>query len=418
MTVADDGVGIETALAAGDAGLHKRFCTIRDTVLEKLASRQQAREDTEAGRAHLESVHRLVDRLVPPGKLSRYQPIEKFILLMAVYLHDLGKLSPDAACGTRHHSVLGLEAVVAMHSLLAIEQPEALAVGYVVSGHGPDPIEDLPELKGIYPHGEVRIRYLASLLRLADDLDMCFTRAPRVARSLVEPSEDLSRKWNLRECVDNVQIDPETWLIRVDATPRDASEQSAVLGAVEVINARLREARPYLRATPDVGLYYAVVDTMIDDYWLTQNKAADGVAGSPQNADAVQVDFDVPENAAAVILRYDPVAIREYQTVLAPVLSAMGYKPILVDDLPTAGSLLERTFSVLQQSQLVLADLSDGGAPSVHFRLGVAMGLQRKVLTYSRTGSVIVGDLSGTDAIVYRNDSELGQKLREVLSPP
>lgn len=409
---------IERLLQELNEELYVRFGQIKATSVDQLAPRQQQVDDTGAAGFHYVSVHRIVDKLVPAAKLQNYMEIKVFVLLCAIYLHDVGKIY-SAGRGEAHHAERGLEAIVSAATELNLSEPEALAIGYVVQAHGPDPISQLPELRGISPFGEVRVPYFGSLLRLADDLDMCFTRAPVPARRLVSPDEEIVGKWDLRRCVDNVTIDPETWTIEVQTTPHTAEEYSSLLREVESINARLAEARPYLQATPDVGLYYKVLDVRTDARWL--NRLAPQKRPVNKTAREHVRDLDtvipaLPENAAVVVARQDPISNKEYTQVVAPCLKEVGYVPLLIEDIPASGPLLDRTLSVIGASKLVLANVSESAAPSIHFRLGVAAGLGKELVLYSRAQATIAGDCSGMRVLTYSSTTDLRKKLRKLLN--
>lgn len=410
---------IEQALAEQSPTLYSRYCQLCETALSDITPWQQDVRDTRAGAEHCGTVHLLLSRLTPDEKIAKYKPIEIFCLLGATWLHDIGKIREHRGIAVRHHAVESAEAVVTEAENLGLSDAEAMTVAHIIKGHGPDPIGNLPDIRGVSPYGTIRVRYFAALLRLADDLDAAFTRAPKLTRRLVEPDGGKKWKWDLRESIDNVEISPETWTIEIQATPRTENQLSAVLSQIEVINARLAESRPYLRATTDIGLYYSLIDHRLDDFWL-HKEAASGSAGDSQNEVHVDADSEsgteMPRNAVAVIIRHDPTAVGAYNNVVGPTLRDMGYSPVLIEDFVPEDTLLGRTVSVLKNSEVILADLSGGGAPSVHFRLGVAAGLGKKMLVYSRGRAPAVGDLGTVETVVFETDEDLKESLRGAIS--
>ncbi|MCL0058669.1 HD domain-containing protein [Dehalococcoidia bacterium] len=406
---------VEQLLKQVDLKLHKRFVEIKAKVIDSIAGRQQRSDDTESGEKHLRSVHELVDRLVPLNKLQNYNPIELFILLVAVYLHDIGKSLGGKVDNNTHHAITGRNAIIRAFVDLGLEEPEALAVGYLVEGHGHGEIKQLPEKTGVYPHGVIRIRYLSALLRLADDLDMCFTRAPRIACNLIQPESDIASKWILRQSIWNIEIDSESWYIEVQATPKTIADQAAVLHEIDIVNGRLADARKHLRATPDIGLYYSVVDPYIDDYWIRDALESQTQESESSPSDEQFMTVDLPDNTVCVILRYDPTSVSLYKEVVSPCLEECDFSPVLIEDLPPERTLLQRTNEVIESSKIVIVLLLNGGGPSVLFRLGVAMGLRKKIVAFTNSNTTAVGDLCGMEMSVFKDKEDLRQQLRANL---
>jgi hypothetical protein len=404
---------IEMGLRRKEQKLFQRFQAIRETVLKEIASRQQNAKDTQASGAHLESVQRILASLIPAEHVSKYNAIELFVLLVAVYLHDIGK-TQTAGKDKQHHSTVGREVLMEHAKILHLEEPEALAVGYVIEGHGPTDIARLPESKGIAPYGAIRLRPLAAILRLADDLDMTFTRASQISRSIVKPGPDIDTKWNLRQCVDNVRIEPATWFIEVQATPRNAGDMALLQREIEVVNARLLDGRRFLR---DVGLCYSVVDVSIDYCWMKDASEKTAATAGPADREVGAAKAsDARGNTAVVILRYDPASMNLYQDVIEPCLRESGLSPALIESMLPEDTILERTRRAIEDAALVVVILTGGGSPSVHFRLGVAAGLDREILAFTSSGATMIGDLCGLRTRIFDTEEELRQQLKDELS--
>jgi len=409
---------LEQLLQNLNEDLYFRFKQIKNMSLNDIAPRQQRVDDTGSAGFHYMSVHRIVDKLVPPDKLQNYKEIEVFVLLCSIYLHDIGKTCP-IDLEKHHHAERGLEAVVSAAPELRLSEPESMAIGYVIKAHGPDPLSQLPKFRGVGPFGNVRIQYFGALLRLADDLDMCFTRAPKLSRKLVKPCEEIIGKWDLRGCVENVEIAPHTWTIEIQATPHTTEEYSSLLREVESINARINESRIYLEATPDIGLYYKLLDVKTDPHWLhllaSQEKPSIKTSGIEKNGTNVVI-ATFPKNTAVVITRQDPASSKEYSEIVAPCLQKVGYVPLRIEDIPPSGSLLDRAVTVIKAGELIVANISDNAAPSIHFRLGVAAALGKEVILYSREQAAIAGDCSGMRVLTYDNAEDLKKKLMDILA--
>jgi hypothetical protein len=406
--------GCEDALRRSSPELFRRYSDIRKGFVERIAPRQQMKDDTESGAAHLKAVHANADRLIPAAKLRHLSAIELYVLLNAIYLHDIGKALAKGTLGERHHSAASADAVVDHSAEIGLEEPEALAINHVIKGHGPGiSIGKLPEAAGVNPYGSIRLRYLASVVRLADDLDMCYTRAPRIVRKVISPKPEWEPKWTLRQSVSNVIIDPQAWYLEVEAAPRNGSEHSAIVREIEIVNGRLGDARPFLRATPDIGLYYSVVDLRTDLHWLGNGSTQEQASHAPEaRVEPQAAELDLPANTVCAILRYDPASVTMYDEIVVPALTDCDCVPILIENVAPEGTLVERTLKVLRASKCVVVLLEGAGVPSVYFRLGVAMGLGKEVLGFAPSGTPSIGDLSGMRVSIFETEDDLKKQIR------
>jgi hypothetical protein len=405
---------LEGCLHEKDSKLYQRFQEIQEKIFSQVLSRQQTSDDTDGSLTHIPSVESIIGRLVPHNILDSYSSIELFVLLIAVYFHDIGRIKKSGSQAISHHAEIGRDLIVDNALELGLEQPEALAVAYIVEGHGPVDIEQLPEQKGVSPYGTIRIRYFAALLRLADDLDMSFRRAPRLARKLVEPAEKIAGKWDMRQCVDEVLIDPKKWLIEIQATPKNNQDRNLVSREIEAMNGRLFKCRRFLRSIEEIGLYYAIIELAIDPFWLKRN-AEQGESAVPIQDHEPQMQ-QIPANGVAVLLMHDSVSLDAYEKVIAPCLREAEFEPFLIDELLPLDSGLERTKKGLSDAKLIIALLDGSSGASLHFRIGMAAGLGKRIMIFMTADSITVGDLCGLEIGVFDNEEDLQRQLKNVLS--
>jgi hypothetical protein len=176
-----------------------------------------------AGYPHLRNVERIINGIIPDGIKPTFSAGEIFLLLNAVFLHDIGKtiaspLKPLAECDQFDHcknldyekrplcltpkfSHFKLGENLIQNYGIALGLPDeriAQYCGLIVFCHGLNkpPTEDQPvinnmECKGIWKkrseyrntslalYGGIRIPLLASILRIADETDDSWTRALR-----------------------------------------------------------------------------------------------------------------------------------------------------------------------------------------------------------------------------------------------
>lgn len=380
------------------------------TASKAIAEAQHSGKETGAGSIHYDAVYANVNRLVPPQKLEYWRPIEAFVMVCAVFLHDIGRCRPSAE--GKHHALVGKEMVIELADKLGLSQPEARAIGELIHAHGPVDLKSIPEKVGIAPHGNVRLQYLGAILQLADDLESDNLRADSVVRAVLQPDDIIVGKWDFRECIDYINIDPQTWTIEIQVTKATDKQWQDLKNCFDGCNKRLSLAKRYLRATPDIGLYYQAID------FPTRDEGAGATPPATQAAGSQCPDLDsfpLPPIAACVVLNPDATSQQHYSEVLAPCLKTAGFSPVQVEDFPPTGPFIERLQRVIKHSRLVLCDITEDASHLVHFRLGVAVGLQTNVLLYSRSSPDTVGDLSGTEVIHYETLEQLQATLTDRL---
>jgi hypothetical protein len=200
---------IEKRLRQLDPELHKRFRDITFTAIHMLSSyRRLFPEYTDHSELHSLTVIDSCNRLIGLEQIDKLNKDELFVLLMAAYLHDSGmgitekdfeefkdKVADDSFL-EKHPDADMADFVRAYHNefsglfiekyaeLFEIPSPEyTYAVKQVARGHRKTDLYDENEYPADYklPNGNtVCLPYLASLIRLADEIDVAASRNPLV----------------------------------------------------------------------------------------------------------------------------------------------------------------------------------------------------------------------------------------------
>ena len=183
---------------------------------------------TNHGKAHIESVENFVDALIGKERLDNLSPEEFYILLMGALCHDLGMVSGNRAL----HNVESYRYVNSDESNEVIIVPDSnfyKPIALLCLGH-----RDYDDEKGnkIHTlvdscmiddenvrieevvkinHTDVHLRYLAAILRLADELDVTDIRTPENVFKYYDwinsiKSED-RKHWEKGSIIKNVLID-------------------------------------------------------------------------------------------------------------------------------------------------------------------------------------------------------------------
>lgn len=181
---------------------------------------------TSHGKAHIESVEYYVDALIGQ-RLQHLYPEELYILLMGVLCHDIGMVSENRPL----HNVISYKYVLSDDSIGTISVPDdkyKKPIALLCLGHRDHKdengdihtltdsckidnkdveIEEVIEIN----HSTVHLRYLAAILRLADELDVTDIRTPENVLKYydwingIKPED--RKHWEKGLIIENVHID-------------------------------------------------------------------------------------------------------------------------------------------------------------------------------------------------------------------
>lgn len=145
---------------------------------------------TPHGPEHMERVEHIMHRLIPGQSVEKLKMRERFFLLAAAWLHDVGMLRgingdherdlsrfPDETIRREHHS--RAEKFIVNHfSRLDVDHEDAQAMGLLALYHRRrEPLEECP-IEFPVANDTVKLRLLAAYVRLADSLDIDQSRSP------------------------------------------------------------------------------------------------------------------------------------------------------------------------------------------------------------------------------------------------
>jgi len=152
---------------------------------------------------HSKRLEDYLDQLIPDEFKEKLKPAEVFILLYAVYLHDIGYRDEQGEIESRDHPLRSKKYILEDHrkylfdrfpSMNKGEAPlAAQAVAEVCCGHAHEsvcPLRDIPNDFGdqnLCQKG-LNLRRLAALLRLADEMDQAYIRLGHLRNSISLPA--------------------------------------------------------------------------------------------------------------------------------------------------------------------------------------------------------------------------------------
>jgi len=152
---------------------------------------------------HSKRLEGYLDRLIPDQFKKKLKPAETFILLLAVYLHDIGYRNEKGQIESHNHPLRSKEFILANPDKFLFRKfrsmregeppPVAQAVAEVCYAHAPEsvcPLRDISYDFGdqyLCPEG-LNLRRLAALLRLADEMDQAYIRMGHLRDSIRLPA--------------------------------------------------------------------------------------------------------------------------------------------------------------------------------------------------------------------------------------
>ncbi|MDD5450404.1 MAG: SUMF1/EgtB/PvdO family nonheme iron enzyme [Desulfovibrionales bacterium] len=173
------------SVADGKIDLHKHISEVKDHAARWLEGIPKNAID------HSRRLEDYLNRLIPDEFKKRLKPAEIFILLYAVYLHDIGYRNKDGTIESRDHPLRSKQYILENPDKYLFDrfpcmnpgEPPlaAQAVAEVCYGHASESLCRLEDIQ--YDFGDaclcqepINLRRIAALLRLADEMDQAYVR--------------------------------------------------------------------------------------------------------------------------------------------------------------------------------------------------------------------------------------------------
>jgi len=216
---------------------------------------------TDHGPQHYENLEIYLSHLLPDEVKQQLAVEEIFLLLCAVHFHDIGLLSeeyPDEPWTDvrKDHVNRTYDYLHDYYQDWGLNQFEAASLKNICLGHSGDTFDELPE-EAVIHHARIRVRFLTALLRIADELDLDYTRVSPIIPHLKKISENSLEHWKKHAQIGGVLINPKSWTIEVHAMPKNEVGKAIIESLVEQkLQRELQYVRPVFEK---YGLYYRQV---------------------------------------------------------------------------------------------------------------------------------------------------------------
>ena len=416
----------EDILKQVDAQYYHRYMNFVHSIKDIL-SFQQAPFDTYAGEKHIRSVIQNLDLLIPDNIKQKLSSTEIFLLLIAAWLHDIGKIrefdsSKSYSEQITKHAEIGFDYIINKSAIFQLDEKEALIIAYIVKGHGILDLSDLPSKKGLGASGAIDVRKLAAILRFADELDIEYLRVPTIVKEI--SGIEGVKKWDIRNNIDGVEIRADIWDIVVYCTPKNYDILEDIKNTVDWINNRLTEIRDELRK---LDIYYKSVELEVDDVYLktiqtaekkktessksNQKISVNGISElCPFNGKDCIFKISVNKRMVFIGMPFSSRFIDLYQFGLKSALEDLNLIAWRADEVVSTGPIFCKICRAIKQCGLAIIDISDTN-PNVMFELGMASASGKRIILIKAHKHKVPSDLAGFEYFEY--DTIIG--LRERL---
>jgi hypothetical protein len=188
---------IEERTTDGKIDFHEHISRVREEASSWLKGIEKNGVD------HSERLEDYLDRLIPDEFKKKLKPAEVFILLYAVYLHDIGYRNEQGEIESRDHPLRSKKYILKNPKKYLFDQfppmkkgeapLAAQAVADVCYGHAHEsvcPLRDIPnDFTDVCLCKKIlNLRCLAALLRLADEMDQAYIRLGHLRNCISLPA--------------------------------------------------------------------------------------------------------------------------------------------------------------------------------------------------------------------------------------
>jgi hypothetical protein len=207
--------------------------------------------------SHSELVLKRMNDVIPDSLKEELRSYEIYFLIVSAYLHDLGmaKLGyldlPEALKNNSeklkeyirdNHNIRSEKYIIDNYNKLKISDiNQARIIGKICRGHRKESLDNdiLFDPRQTYKDEIINVPFLASILRVCDELDLTFERIPLIVYEMGLINNPSSKsEWEKHLSVEGVALDPEGQL-RCTATCKDPDIHRALKQIESKINEQL-----------------------------------------------------------------------------------------------------------------------------------------------------------------------------------
>ncbi len=210
---------------------------------EDIQQLQESEDVNIAGPKHCKVVEEHINKLLLDNFKKNFKPIELFFLSLAVCFHDIGKHDNDSQ---KDHGKLSEEFIKKNYSKYGLNQMQAFIIGKIMSSHSNnETFSNLNETL-TYESDDIKIKKLASILKLADTLH---TYSTRIKEDLFEinQTKNSKEKEKFRKSIIGWDFDDDdSNIIRLEIPVIEEIDEENIKVGVSKMNKEIKPAVKYL----------------------------------------------------------------------------------------------------------------------------------------------------------------------------
>ena len=234
-----------------DTGLYGRLAGIRE-IAQPLLSYTHSKFPyyTPHDFSHSMAVEENLNWLIPDEVKIGMHTFELFFLIVAAWLHDWGMVAEsdeDAELVRETHHIRTEINFEKFYDKLRLSEHEARIIGRISKGHRRVDLSSNEYDDIVFGQSaKIRRRFLASLLRVADECDITHNRTPEVIYFSIHPQEDAEAEFNKHLSIGGVGQLSETHKIYISAIARDPRGARTLREVAQKIQGELDSVKAFL----------------------------------------------------------------------------------------------------------------------------------------------------------------------------
>jgi len=173
---------------------------------------------------HSLAVEENINWLIPDNVKQKMETFEIFFLIVAAWLHDwgmVGKPGENSESIRETHHLRTENNFEELHEKLHIDEHEARIIGRICKGHRRVNLRSSEYDDVVFQSVKIRRRFLAALLRIADECDITHNRTPEVIYFSIHPMGDAEVEFNKHLSITGIGQLSERHKINISAIARD-----------------------------------------------------------------------------------------------------------------------------------------------------------------------------------------------------
>lgn len=202
---------------------------------------------TDHGLRHITKVLQFADEITEGRHSSELFTMgELYLLLVSMLLHDVGRLADDYSYldSRSHHGQESETIIREQQSKFELNEHEANIVGTICKSHCVGDYRALSKREwSVDSIGRCDLHAIMSILRIADLLDLTYSRAPSFVFRLKKLHHTNRKHWNRHQCISDVVVDRERADFVIYARPTSIKQHEDIFRYCGWVDSQVKAVR-------------------------------------------------------------------------------------------------------------------------------------------------------------------------------